>query len=289
MMYRKPPIKYTEMAMYIDSHAYDVDLSEEVQSKIFEYLWHLAWMLAYKAKYFQKYSYYQDFALYVASEVFMRLRNPRQFEFNDDGVPRLKKIKSILNYLKKILYPKKVDFEQLYYDQTFDESPLNIDSGIGYSFADELIDSIDDIDKIDFQLCLDSMTQTIKNYIYSLPSKQDSVFSLNLYLSCLLTFLSSITPRNIDLQRLQKLKLENHRYNMLEQLVSQQFTLSDVILFHLDNSYQKYVFVLIKRIKHIIANDLSMITHNQISSQSALKSMIITDIIEKGININNSL
>ena len=274
MMYQKPKnVSYTQMAIYIDQNAYREDLSEDEDKLIFEYLYHLIEMLAYKAKFFSKYQYYEDFALYAASDIFIRLKNPKQFEYDDKGNSKLKKIKSILNYIKAVLYAKKVDFQQEQYDQTFEQVPLN-----------SLIDSIDEIYKIDFRLCLGTVNKSIKNYIYSLPFKTDKVFTLNLYLSCLLTFISSITIKNIDIQRLQKLTSKQHQQVMFEKLLENEFTIDQVILFHLSEEYKKYVFFLTKKIKHMIAQDLSLITDDYIGSQSALKSILINDIIQKNIN-----
>ena len=288
MMYEKPKdVTYTQMAIYIDQHAYDENQSEEKDNLIFEYLYHLIEMLAYKAKFFTRNQYYNDFALYVASSVFMRLKNPKQFQYNELGQPKIKRVKSILNYIKTILYPKKVDFEQEYYDQSFKSlANQNNDSMIsyGYAFSDYLIDQIDGFYQVDFNLCLDSITATIKQYIFSTPFKNDSVFVMNLYFSCLLTFLSSITPRNIDLNRIANLKLKQHREYELDDLLENQFHLDDVILFHLDNNYKKYVYVLTKKIKHLIATDLSLILNDELGSESMLKSILINDIIDKGIS-----
>ena len=285
MMYKKPDdVTYTEMAIFIDAHAYDNPSTEEVDTLIFEYLFHLISMVAYKARLFSKYQYYEDFSLYAATEIFMRLKNPRQFQYDKDGNPKLKQIKSILNYIKKMLYPKKVDFEQTYYDQTFSHETLNVDTGIGYTFNDTLIDSIDSIENVDFNLCLGDVVSTIKSYIYSLPFKKDKTFTLNLYLSCLLTFLSTITPRTLELNRIRELKLsDNKKFELIEQLYH-QFTLDDVILYHLDETYTQYVFLLTKVVKHLVANDLSFITHTQIQSESSLKSMLVNSVLDTAIN-----
>lgn len=287
MIYTKPKdVTYTQMAMFIDEHAYDEDATTEQNNLIFEYLFHIIEMLAYKAKFFSRYQYYEDFALYVASSVYLRLKNPKQFKYNKDGTPKLKKIKSILNYIKTILYPKKVDFEQECYDQTFQqnsETQLNSDVGIGYTFADSLVDSVDELNKVDFKLCLKDLTNTIRAYIFDLPFRDDVVFTNNLYLSCLLTFLSSITPKTYELDRISRLKLAQHRDIEIDEMLRDTFTLDDVILFHMDNTYKKYVYLLTKRIKHLIANDLSLILNDELGSESVLKSILIQDIIDKGI------
>ena len=115
MTYSNPNIKYTDMCIYIDAHAYEEDRNDDL---IFEYLYHITKMLAHKSNYFNKPKYYDDFGIYAAGKLFLRLINPKQFDINPDtGLPRLTKIKSILNYAKTKIYPLKVEFEQENYYQ----------------------------------------------------------------------------------------------------------------------------------------------------------------------------
>ena len=62
--------------------------------------------------------------------------------------------------------------------------------------------------------------------------------TLNLYMSCLLSFLSSITPKNSDLERIRNFKLEQHRNYDLQDLLENNFSEDDVILYHLDDIYR---------------------------------------------------
>ena len=99
----------------------------------------------------------------------------------------------------------------------------------------------------------------------------------------LLTFLSSITPRSSDLERISKLKLASHREVEIDELLENSFTIEDVIVFHLDNKYRKYIYLLTKEIKHLIANDLSLMLNDELGSESVLKSVLVRDIMDKGI------
>ena len=91
-------MKYTDMCIYIDKNVYRDDLTEDETNTIFEYLFHIAKMLAYKAKYFNKAEYYDDFALYFASSVYFRLTNKKQFEIEPEtNEPKLTQVKSVLN------------------------------------------------------------------------------------------------------------------------------------------------------------------------------------------------
>ena len=119
-------------------------------------------MLARKGNFFKKSSYYEDFAVYMATMLFFRIKNPKQFE----DPPKLKKIKSILNYIKKTIYPRKVDFEQEFYSQvisTPDEEDTSIDTQ--YTFADRISESVDEISRVEFTACLEGICKTIRKFL----------------------------------------------------------------------------------------------------------------------------
>ena len=97
MRYKKPrDIRYVDMCIWIDEHAYRENCDEQ---KMFEYVYLLSNMLARKRCFFRKEVDYDNFAFYVETETFMRYKKQDR-----------KKIKSILNYLKKVIYPRKVAF-----------------------------------------------------------------------------------------------------------------------------------------------------------------------------------
>ena len=54
MLYKKPKnLKYTTMCMYIDKKVAEGSLNDEEAQIEFEYLYHIAFMLAHKHKYFK--------------------------------------------------------------------------------------------------------------------------------------------------------------------------------------------------------------------------------------------
>ena len=74
-VYKKPKnLKYTDMAIYIDTHIYTNDCDDEL---VFKYLYFLCMMLAYKAKYFDSYQKYNDFAVSAATTIYLRLKSKR--------------------------------------------------------------------------------------------------------------------------------------------------------------------------------------------------------------------
>ena len=103
MLYTKPKdITYTEMAISIDEMAYSDNFDENL---VFEYLYHLAYMLAVKGKFFNNSTDYNNFSIFTATRAFNRITSKKQFVLDANGSPKQSKIKSSLNYLKAILYP----------------------------------------------------------------------------------------------------------------------------------------------------------------------------------------
>ena len=63
-------------------------------------------MLSHKGKYFKSQNEYDEFSIFFSNVILMRYRDKRQFGSN----PSLTKLKSVLNYMKRIVYPIKVQF-----------------------------------------------------------------------------------------------------------------------------------------------------------------------------------
>ena len=145
MLFTKPNMKYTDMCIYVDSIVNKEDPSEQELNKCFEYIYHIGFMLAHKHKYFNKNYYYEEFALFLATEVMYRLFfNPRLNEVDSNGEPVLTKIKSVLNYMKAIIYGRKVEFEQQNYSQQLLKAP--VENNFSYTYNNDLYQSIKDTD-----------------------------------------------------------------------------------------------------------------------------------------------
>ena len=71
MLYNKPKdVTYTQMAIWVDENSPNEDCDKE---KLFEYLYHLCHIFAYKWKYFSSSKDYDDFSIFSASILFNRI------------------------------------------------------------------------------------------------------------------------------------------------------------------------------------------------------------------------
>ena len=270
MTYTKPnDVTYTQMAMWIDENVYSKDTDE---SRLYEYLYHLSNMLAGNASYFKNAQDYDQFSLYCASRLFQRLFNPKQFEVDSDGIPKMKQIKSILNYIKKVIYPYKVDFELEFKIENKDVDVVHVGS---FDLGSHMVESSSLFDRIEFSLSLDSISEIVRSHLKKIPRKKDSSEWMNIYLSCMLTLLDSVTLTRAMLTKYRNMKLHKDDYldSAYEELRNQK-----PILYHLPDTMSNYIRVLVNELRHVIASELSWKTDCYIPSDASMKSLICTSL-----------
>lgn len=276
MTYRKPSnVKYVDMAKYIDDHVYTDDCDDVL---VFKYIYFLISMLAYQAQYFKSAQYYDDFALSGASRVFMRLRNPKQFEVDENGKPRMEKIRSVLNYIKTTIYPMKVDFEQENYIQNGikDVSDLVYDSEV--DFRARINETVDELSLVDFEVYLGEICRTIRAFLVKIPRKKNSCEWLNIYTSCVLTLLNSVTLSEENLAKIKSLGQVFFSKPYLIDKMYREERQNSVILYHLPEEMHDYILVLTNRLRRIIARDLSTTLRTYVTGESVSKGMIMAAI-----------
>lgn len=247
------------MAIWIDENVYKQECNETL---LYEYLYHLSHMLAVQNRYFTKYQYYDEFSLFCASRLFIRLRNRQE----------LTPIKSVLNYLKRIIYPYKVDFEQeTYLHNEKDVEVIYNDFDLGAA----LLDEVNLFSSMEFSMTLSSVIMIVKDHLKKIPYKRNSSEWYNIYTSCLLTLLNSITISNFDKQRLCEKKRN------ISQVTDRYYTelrYSKPLLYHLDDSYSNYIYVLVNELRHVIASQLSFECRTYNSSESSFKSLLYNSL-----------
>jgi hypothetical protein len=256
------------MCIWIDENAYKEGCNEEL---LFEYLYHISRMLAYKRRFFERADYYDDFAIFMATRIFMRLKNKKQFSENS----KLDKIRSVLNYAKSILYSSKVQFEELNYAQNYvslDEKDVPYD----YSLHDSIISTVDDLSISDFKVYLGDMVKTARGFLYKLPHKDKAEID-NIYTSCMLSFLNSVVLSNKNKEKMKNL-IESGRLTPehIDKIYKSERD-NSIILYHIDQSMKPYITVLVNELRHLFAKDLTTILNDRtIQSEANIKSMLIS-------------
>lgn len=173
-------LRYVDLCIYIDNTFYTPERND---SLCFEYMYLLAYMLASKARYFNNVDDYDAYACYLAQSTYQRMINPNKI-----------KIKSVLNYMRSIMYFRKVSYLRDSFSEVIDpeynkewnsdlyvEKELNRLESKNYYLLQELIFDI-----------INNIPNTIKENIPQVY-KQDKLNYRHIYLSSLVSFLSQVT------------------------------------------------------------------------------------------------
>lgn len=268
MFYSKPKIRYVDMCKYIDdtiyNNAYDVDL-------IYEYLYHICAMLCRKRNYFETSSEVDDFCIFASHFYYNRLTNKKQFDDEYNLLP----IKSILNYIKKTLYSVRGKFCEKYDHNkktSKDREIILSDLDSFRVYTDSYINPMYDVE---FASSIEDICSCIKHIINSTPYRDDKVMRDNLYISCMMSFLSSITLKNNDLKRIENFVRPSALNNMMLEELYMSERYGTTILYHLDDSMYNYVAVLTNKVRHMISKSLSECIHSYVESNIAIKNIIM--------------
>ena len=277
MLFQKPKdMKYTDMCIYVDKIVARGNPTEAEQNTIFQYLYHIAFMLAHKQKYFNASHYYDEFAIYFATSVMQRLfYNPRLSEVDENGDPVLAPIKSVLNYMKNVCYPRKVEFEQENYSQKYTETFETREWSQSFNR-----DPYEEVKETDILFYLRDLPKTIKYLIYEHNFyKNDKVMMKNIYLSCLLSFLNIITFSEADKEKFETAYTSvDAKYRLLAKIYAKNRT-EGIILYHLDAEYEDYIRVLVNKLFRYLKQDIM-----EISNQYTISDEVMTNILFLEVN-----
>lgn len=292
MIFKKPKdVRYVDMCIYIDEKLKQQNISEEESSLIYEYLYHIIYMLSVKNKYFNKEVYYDEFAITLATDVFHRLfTNPKLNELDENGQPKLTKIKGCLNYIKAILYGRKVTFEQQNYSQKYiDMEYINSDASCtnitSYSYSR---DNMQFNLGLDMSMYLDTLSKTIKHFLYTnSPYKKDKLLMKNIYISCIISILKSILFTINDEEGIEnKYTKPDAKFRYLCKEYKQNRD-NCVTLYHLPHKYKDYITLLVRQLYTLIGKDIQELCSTSISiPEDVLMNILLGEVIDKNSNDN---
>lgn len=286
MIFKKPEdVSYTDMCVYIDRTIKRGDITEEEASLIYEYLFHIIYMLAINQRYFHKEEYYNEFAILTAGDVFNRLvMNPKLNEYNEDGTPKLDKIKSCLNYIKAILHGRKIAYEQSNYSQKFIDIE-QIDSDFmpvttAYAYTRE---STDFTLNLHLNIYFESISKTIKSYLkHNSPYRKDKLLMKNIYMSCLLSILNSLTFTASDVQNMKmKYVSSDAKTRYIDKIYARNRN-NCITLYHLSSKYRNYITVLVRQLFTLMGKDIQEMCHSNINiPEDVLMSISLSEVLKR--------
>ena len=277
MLYKKPPnVTYTQMAMYIDSEIHKEDCNEEL---CFEYMWHLFYILAVKGRMFLTGKDYDEYALYGATQLFLRYKKEKDPATRGTLTP----IKSSLNYIKRILYPLKVNYQKATFNQIFKEESLGGDSPLilQADASNKAKETYRSLLTVEYSQYISEICSTIRNFLKSSPYYKNKSLRHNIYLSCLLTLLKTMTVSNRNKERItgRKGNRPTSMLNLVDNIYAEERK-DSVVLYHLDPSMGNYISTLVNEIKKEVAKDLRFIVGSNEPPDQVVKDILISPIEE---------
>lgn len=277
---KKDKLRIVDMCIYIDKHIYTDNYDEDL---IFKYLKTITKSLAIHKNYFNNIQDYDPFSVIAATRVFLRLINKKQFL--PDGDPnKLEKVKSVLNLIKSILYPCKVDYQQLAYNDVIKENFENTKSiyeKIKQELTQEVIDSTRPLLEVEVQQYLRRIKSVVWQVVEETPFKNKKD-KYELYTSLLLSLLRALTPSKNNAMRIKLNQDKGMKcyYDVILNKVYEEELQSAPVSWNLDGSITGYIKILLIRVREKIIQDIKELTHYQICGEDFITNVLMYPLKE---------
>ena len=242
MQWKKDPnLKYTELCMYIDANIPNIvepGKYPEIENQVYNYLWLVVKALAIKKCMFNNFQDYDPYAFYAANRLYFALRKNQWNQGKTIKGKEIRPIKSCLNYMKALLYPMKIEYQNETFREILDEQFVSkkFDS---FNFKEQLRESA--------KASL-GVTENFREYILTsfknIGDLADEVLKK-----------SPFSPRSIDYKKL-KISLMLNAVNSLKVKKKLDSDLPTLILWKLPKSMSGYVRILLKEFYSEIKNEI---------------------------------
>ena len=258
-------LKYTTMAMWIDENFYQEDCDYDTA---YTYMYLIAEMLAYKQNYFKHRDDYEEYSAILAQSTFNRMKDETKSP-----------IKSVLNYMKSIMYFRKAAYDQQRCQELIKpEYDTDWDSQLYY---DNLRRSLEDQNRdrvIDAMHCI--IKEVPKIIRQSIPKvyRCDKLLYNNLYKTCLLSLLNRFTLPDQFSSRLDDRIANSPSFD--EVSYYRRHMEDDLIYWHIDKQYESVIIVTLNKVIRKITVKIRDLMSSDITDDEL--SFIATSTITAG-------
>lgn len=232
MQWKKDPdLKYTDLCIYIDKNIPNIAVPGEnpdIENTVYNYLWLVVKALAIKKCMFNNFQDYDPYAFYAANRLFFALRKNLWNQGKTIKGKEIKPIKSCLNYMKALLYPMKIEYQNETFREIISEEFVSkkFDS---FSFTESMR-----ADAKASQGVNESFLSYIKSSFEQIGVLADEVLKR-----------SPFSPRTVDYKKL-KISLMLNAINSLKVKKKLDSDLPTILLWKLPKSMSNYVRILLK-------------------------------------------
>lgn len=270
-------VRPVDMCIYIDEHIYEQDFD---QDKIYGYLQWLFYILSVKKKYFKTADDYENYAIYGATQTYLRLTDKRQFLPEDD--PKyMKRIKSVLNFIKRIMYPLKVNYQKstfnevIKFDEDVEYDGNTIYTALDGSISEQIYNNNAGFLQVDIESYIKTLKRMIMSTVKNTPYSNDPVMLHRLYMSCLISFLRSVTLSNRNKERL----IENNHYKNVSQSYFDSIYAEEIkespICYRLEDNYLPYIAALTQKVRKEAAKDIKSLINDYEPTENIIQEVLL--------------
>ena len=276
-------IKYTDMAIWVDANIHNKTFDEE---KAYRYLRNLAKMLSLKRRFFYTNKDYEHFADYIATIVYMRMTDKRQYLPENDP-KKITTIKSCLNYMKGILYARKVAYSFEEFRQSTKETE---EFSIARDFYEHEIDTANnDFLQLDLEIYLGNIHKLVWAELKKGVYAKDTNKLRKLHLSVLVTLLKNVTLSDKNKDKLSRRIVENevngkiikvwqNNYDEVFAQILEEENVTSPTVIGLNERYVDYVSVVAQRIKQQMVKDINELIREYTVSDQMVEDMLMTNV-----------
>ena len=232
MQWKKDPgKKYTDLCIYIDKNIPNIVEPGEhpdIENTVYNYLWLVVKALAIKKCMFNNFQDYDPYAFYAANRLYFALKKNYLNQGKTIKGKLIRPIKSCLNYMKALLYPMKIEYQNETFREVISEEFVSkkFDS---FTFKEQMRDEIRSNQGVN-----ETFISYVRSTIEQIGSIADRVLAK-----------SPFSPRSIDYKKL-KMSLMLNAINSLKVKKKLDSDLPTILLWKLPKSMSSYVRILLK-------------------------------------------
>jgi len=260
--------KYTDLCIYIDQHIADIAEEKkypEIEDRVYNYLWLVVKALAIKARMFNDFQDYDPYAFYAANRLFFAIRKNYKNQGKVIKGKLIRPIKSSLNYMKKLLHPMKIEYQNETFREIISEE-FTSKKFDAYAFKEQM--------RADAKVSL-GVSQRFIDYI------KDSFQNIGSIAEEVIKK-SPFSPSSLDYKKL-KISLMLNALNSLKLKKKLDSDLPTVILWKLPKSMSSYVRILLKEFYSEIKNEI-IDCHKMTDIDDSVVDRVLQNATEDGDN-----
>ena len=280
---RPKDIKIVDMCIYVDENfaKFVKNPTQAEEDKLTKYIYWIIDSIAKKQHIFGKnYQYYDEFALFLTSEVFCIMRKKIQHAGEVSRGREVVPIKSILNFVKAVIYPYKVQFQQQMYSCIIMPEMVSDPEQLTENFREEVRQQyLKDLQE-DLNLFMEELPNKIWQQFKKIsPYRNDPAMMKKIYMSVVLTLIENVTLRT-KVEKKVDSRLYKNDVKRLLNMYSKNST--NVVLWHLPEHMENYIRFLTYKVKRILSDFIS-----ERRSRFDLTDNVLDDVIKTGFTTYN--